>query len=319
MKKHLAVFISILALGLAACTANETSVDQQPATESDSVSIESEISKLKITASIYPLAYVAEQILGDLAEVTTIAAGSTDPHDLELTPSQVTAIVSSDFAIFIPEFMPAFDDSLSDLNPDQLIDVTNGLTILKGTHGHENEEEEGHEDESENDPHVWLNPLNMIGVGENIVNQVSKIYPELSQELSKNLVVFSSQMNQLNSAYQIALVNCEVNTLLVAHEAFGYLADQYGFAQLGLSGLSPEAEPSPARLAEVAKAAKQIAATTIYYETTIDPKVALTLAEEIGLNTAVLDPIEVKPAQGDYALAMEENLKVLTLGQGCKS
>ncbi len=158
----------------------------------------------------------------------------------------------------------------------------------------------------------------MIAMGSNIVNQVSKVYPDLSQQLSDNLAEFTLQMNELDSSFKSALVDCEVNTLLVSHEAFGYLANRYGFEQTGLSGLSPEAEPSPARLAELVKVAKEVSATTIYYETTIDPKVALTLAAEVGLTTAVLDPIEIKPAQGDYRYAMEENLKALTLGQGCK-
>jgi zinc transport system substrate-binding protein len=320
VKKSLTVFFSLLALGLAACTASETAPNTSAAPSAPAA--ESEVTKLKVLASFYPLAYVAEQILGDIAEVTTIAAGSTDPHDLELTPSQVTAIVSSDFAIYIPEFMPAFDASLSDLNSEQLIDATIGLTLLAGSHddhGHEEEEDESeHEEESENDPHVWLNPLNMIAMGANIVNQVSKVYPDLSQQLSDNLAEFTLQMNELDSSFKSALVNCEINTLLVSHEAFGYLANQYGFEQTGLSGLSPEAEPSPARLAELVKVAKEVSATTIYYETTIDPKVALTLAAEVGLATAVLDPIEIKPAQGDYRYAMEENLKALTLGQGCK-
>ena len=158
----------------------------------------------------------------------------------------------------------------------------------------------------------------MIAMGATIADQISLAYPDFAAEISENLAAFNTKMTDLDSSYQAALVNCEVNTLLVSHEAFGYLANRYGFAQLGLSGMSPEAEPSPARLAEVAKVAQEINATTIYYETAVDPKVALTLANEIGLATAVLDPLETKPEQGDYLYAMEENLKVLTSGQGCK-
>ncbi len=327
IKKFLAIFAT-LSMALAACSSNQS----EPAVESQPESAQVE-SKINVSASFYPLAFVAEQILGELGEVTLIATGSTDPHDLELAPSQVANIVSSDFAIYIPDFMPAFDAALSDLSTNQIIDATKGITLLEGSHGHEDEDghkedhddDHGHEDEDghkedhdENDPHIWLNPLNMIAMGATIADQISLAYPDLSAEISENLAAFNTKMTALDSSYQTALVNCEVNTLLVSHEAFGYLANRYGFAQLGLSGMSPEAEPSPARLAEVAKVAQEINATTIYYETAVDPKVALTLANELGLATAVLDPLEIKPEQGDYLYAMEENLKVLTSGQGCK-
>jgi zinc transport system substrate-binding protein len=322
MKKFLAIFAT-LSMALAACSASETSVETQP----EAPEVTQAESRINVSASFYPLAFVAEQILGDLGEVTLIATGSTDPHDLELAPSQVANIVSSDFALYIPEFMPAFDAALSDLSDSQIIDVTRGITLLEGSHGHEEDDDHGHEEDDdhghekghdENDPHIWLNPLNMITMGATIADQISLAYPDFAAEISENLATFNNKMTDLDSSYQTALVNCDVNTFLVSHEAFGYLADRYGFDQLGLSGISPEAEPSPARLAEVAKVAQEINATTIYYETAVDPKVALTLANEIGLATAVLDPLETKPEQGDYLYAMEENLKVLTSGQGCK-
>jgi zinc transport system substrate-binding protein len=327
MKKFLAIFAT-LSMALAACSASETAVESQP---EDSEVTQTE-TRINVSASFYPLAFIAEQILGDLGEVTLIATGSTDPHDLELTPSQVANIVSSDFAVYIPEFMPAFDAALKDLSDNQTIDITRGITLLEGTHGHEDEDEDhgngddhGHEndnefkdDHDENDPHIWLNPLNMITMGATIADQISLAYPDFAAEILENLAAFNNKMTDLDSSYQAALVNCDVKTLLVSHEAFGYLANRYRFEQLGLSGISPEAEPSPARLAEVAKVAQEINATTIYYETAVDPKVALTLANEIGLATAVLDPLETKPEQGDYLYAMEQNLEVLTLGQGCK-
>ena len=159
----------------------------------------------------------------------------------------------------------------------------------------------------------------MVTVAKQIAATLTRAYPELAVELDLNLANFETQMIELDTSYKTALAECEIKTLLVSHEAFGYLVDQYGFTQLGISGISPEAEPSPARLAEVAKVAREISATTIYYETKVDPSVANALAGEISIVTAVLDPIETKPEMGDYLYAMEQNLEALVQGQICKA
>jgi zinc transport system substrate-binding protein len=335
---------------LAACSATEPDSTSSTPQETPKA-VANEINEISVVASFYPLAYVTEAIVQDLATVTTIAAGSSEPHDFELSPSDVAKIVSSDFAIYIPEFMPSFDAALNDLSSEQIIDATDGITLLESDqdehgheeddehgheeddehgheeddeHGHEEDDEHGHEEDDEHahgdgDPHVWLNPLNMVTVAKQIAATLTRAYPELAVELDLNLANFETQMIELDTSYKTALAECEIKTLLVSHEAFGYLVDQYGFTQLGISGISPEAEPSPARLAEVAKVAREISATTIYYETKVDPSVANALAGEISIVTAVLDPIETKPEMGDYLYAMEQNLEALVQGQICKA
>lgn len=328
--KKLSAVLFTIGLVLAACSTTEPdSTSNAPQDTPTAV-----IDEISVVASFYPLAYVTEAIVQDLAGVSTIASGSSEPHDFELSPSDVAKIVSSDFAIYIPEFMPSFDAALNDLASEQIIDATNGITLLESDHdehGHEEddddehgEEEHGHEEDDDHahengDPHVWLNPLNMVIVAKQIAATLTRAYPELAVELNSNLANFETQMIELDNSYKTALAECEIKTLLVSHEAFGYLVDQYGFTQLGISGISPEAEPSPARLAEVAKVAREISATTIYHETIVDPSVANALAEEVSIVSAVLDPIESKPEMGDYLYAMEQNLEALVQGQICKS
>ncbi|MFM1864958.1 MAG: hypothetical protein RL677_738 [Actinomycetota bacterium] len=324
MKRYIAGAV-VFGLALSACSDSTTST---PGVETSPIAPEAE--KISVAASFYPLAYVAEQVLAGVADVNVIAAGNVEPHDFELSPSHIATITSSDFAIYIPDFMPEFDSALSDLAPEQIIDATNEINLLEASHDDEahdedaehDHEEEGHDEDAEHDhgdadPHLWLNPLNMTTIANQISAVVIAQNPELSETINTNLNNFKNIMTDLDNQYQANLANCKINTLLVSHEAFGYLADQYGFTQLGISGVSPEAEPSPARLAEVAKVANEINATTIYYETIVDPSVANTLASEIGLVTAVLDPIETKPENGDYLYAMQENLKAIILGQGC--
>ena len=311
MKRYIAGAV-VFGFALSACSDSTTST---PGVETSPIA--PEVEKISVAASFYPLAYVAEQVLAGVADVNVIAAGNVEPHDFELSPSHIATIASSNFAIYIPDFMPAFDGALNDLAPEQIIDATNEINLLEESHDDEAHDEDAEHDHGDADPHLWLNPLNMTTIANQISAVVIAQNPELSETISSNLNNFKNIMTDLDNQYQANLANCKINTLLVSHEAFGYLADQYGFTQLGISGVSPEAEPSPARLAEVAKVANEINATTIYYETIVDPSVANTLASEIGLVTAVLDPIETKPENGDYLYAMQENLKAIILGQGC--
>lgn len=97
----------------------------------------------------------------------------------------------------------------------------------------------------------------------------------------------------------------------------GYLADRYGLEQVALAGLSPEAQPSPARLAEVTTYARANGVTTIFFEELVSPKTAESLASEVGATAAVLSPLESPPEQGDYVTAMRANLDALRTALDC--
>jgi len=114
------------------------------------------------------------------------------------------------------------------------------------------------------------------------------------------------------------LRNCARREIVTGHAAFNYLARRYGLTEVGITGVTPEAEPAPQRLAEVAREARATGATTIFFETLVSPKVADTIAREVGARTAVLDPLEglTDPA-GDYFSVMRSNLAALRTALGC--
>ena len=312
MKKRIATLIAA-SLILAAC-----STTQETATPQETTEVATE--KIQIVAGFYPLAYAAEGIAGDLAEVVSLAGPGVEPHDLELTPGDVAKINDADLVVYIPEFIPALDAVVKTLDQSKVINATQGITLISGdSHSHEGEEshseEEGHSDESATDPHIWLNPNNMVLIGNSIAQALNALTSDSA--IDENRSNFENALTTLASDYTAKLANCSIKALVVSHEAFGYIANAYGFEQVGISGLSPEAEPSPARLAEVAKIAKAENATTIYYESLVDPKVAKTLADELKITAEMLDPLESPPASGDYLSVMAQNLDTLVKGQVC--
>ena len=312
MKKRVATLIAA-SLILAACSSTQETATPEVTTE---VATE----KIQIVAGFYPLAYAAEGVAGDLAEVVSLAGPGIEPHDLELTPGDVAKINDADLVVYIPEFIPALDAVVKTLDQSKVINATQGVTLISGdSHSHEGEEahseEEGHSDESATDPHIWLNPSNMVLIGNSIAKALSALTSDSA--IDENRSSFENGLNALATDYTAKLANCSIKALVVSHEAFGYIANAYGFEQVGISGLSPEAEPSPARLAEVAKIAKAENATTIYYESLVDPKVAKTLADELKITAEMLDPLESPPASGDYLSVMQQNLDTLVKGQVC--
>jgi zinc transport system substrate-binding protein len=312
MKKRIATLIAA-SLILAACSSTQETATPQETTEVAT-------KKIQIVAGFYPLAYAAEGIAGDLAEVVSLAGPGVEPHDLELTPGDVAKINDADLVVYIPEFIPALDAVVKTLDQSKVINATQGITLISGdSHSHEGEEshseEEGHSDESATDPHIWLNPNNMVLIGNSIAKALNALTSDSA--IDENRSNFENALTTLASDYTAKLANCSIKALVVSHEAFGYIANAYGFEQVGISGLSPEAEPSPARLAEVAKIAKAENATTIYYESLVDPKVAKTLADELKITATMLDPLESPPASGDYLSVMQQNLDTLVKGQVC--
>jgi len=311
MKKIVSIlFASSLLLAACASTETTTSPTADP--------VETTVAeKIQIVAGFYPLAYAAESIAGDLADVISLAGPGVDAHDLELTASDVAKITDADLVIYIPNFIPALDAVIKTLDSSKVINATEGITLLEGkadSHSHEGHSDDEHSDDEHSDeglsdPHVWLTPKNMITLGGTIAQAIGAI--QANDQIATNQASFESSLTALAGEYSTKLANCSVKAMIVSHEAFGYLA------KVGISGLSPEAEPSPARLAEVAKIAKAEQATTIYYETLVDPKVAKTLAEELKISAAKLDPLESPPATGDYLSAMQENLGALFKGQVC--
>lgn len=271
-----------------------------------------------IVAAFYPLAYAAEQVAGPDATIINLTPPGAEAHDLELTAQQVAQIADADLVLYIPGFQPAVDEAVEQQAGDRALNVTEAIELLPAEeHGDEHAGEEEHA-ALDGDPHVWLNPLNMATIGGEIAARLSS-NSSIAATAEKGASDLRASMEALNAEWAAGTAACTIRDLVVSHEAFGYLAAAYGFTQVGIAGLSPEAEPSPARLAEVAKFVQDNGITTIYYETLVDPKVAQTVAAETGAATAVLDPLEGLPEGyvGDYVTVMKDNLAQVRTGQGC--
>ncbi|ARF61645.1 MULTISPECIES: metal ABC transporter substrate-binding protein [Streptomyces] len=304
--------------------------------------------KLKVTASFYPMQFLAERIGGEHVAVTSLTKPGVEPHDLELTPRQIGSISESDYVLYLKGIQPAVDDAIKQSGVKNTVDAAtlttlenHGSEVSGHDHGHEGEEhadehghegEEAHEEHSEGDghnhgeeggadPHIWLDPVKYAEVAKGVGKSLEKADPDHAADYEKNTETLVAELDKLNTAYESGLKNTATKTFITTHSAFGYLAERYGLTQQGIAGIDPEAEPSPARIQEIHTIAEKEKATTVFFETLASDRTAKTLAKDTGLKTGVLDPLEGitdKSRGADYIEVMESNLTALQKALGAK-
>ncbi|MFI5844378.1 metal ABC transporter substrate-binding protein [Catenuloplanes sp. NPDC051500] len=279
-----------------------------------------------VVAAFYPLQFVAEQVGGDAVTVTSLAKPGAEPHDLELNPQQVGQLTDATVVLYLKGFQPAVDEAVSQNNADRAFDAGTSVTLLSGTASHSHDESshegeesshEGEEEEGGTDPHIWLDPTRLATVADAVAAKLGAADPDHAADYTARAAALRTSLTTLDAEYTAGLQTCARREIVTSHTAFAYLAERYKLEQIGISGLSPEDEPSPQRLAEVATEAKEHGATTIFFETLVSPKIAETIAQEVGAKAAVLDPIEGIADGGDYFSVMRTNLAALKTALSC--
>ena len=272
--------------------------------------------RVSVVASFYPLAEAASKVGGDLVSVQNLTPPGVEPHDLELAPDDIEAIANADVIVYLGGgFQPAVEDALAEAEHAVTVDALNAVATNAAP---ASEAEEG----LTVDPHVWLDPARYEEIVRAVADALAKANPANEATYASNAHAYVAQLAALDEEFRTGLSDCERTTIVTSHEAFGYLADAYGLTQVGILGLSPEAEPDPRRLAELRDLVEREGVTTIFAEELVSPKVAETLASEAGVQVAVLNPIESltdeqEKAGEDYLSVMRENLDTLRKALDC--
>jgi zinc transport system substrate-binding protein len=273
---------------------------------------DADANRMRVVAAFYPLAWVVSQVGGDLVRVSDLTPAGGEPHDLELTPSQVAEVVDADLVVAMGAgFQPGVEAAVSDRAGTSLL-VLDALarTGSLGARGAA-------------DPHVWLDAERMIAIVDAVASVMSEVDPDGRAAFARNAAGVVAELEDLDHDYVAGLSDCARRELITAHDAFGWLAERYDLEPIPIAGISPETEPSAERLGELASLVAEFGATTIFAETLVSPEIAETLADEVGgVTVAVLDPIEGRAAADvdagrDYLDLMRSNLATLRAGLGC--
>ncbi|MDO7867158.1 metal ABC transporter substrate-binding protein [Nocardioides jiangxiensis] len=275
--------------------------------------------RLQVVAAFYPLQYAVERVTGGNADVTNLTQPGKEPHDLELSVHQVAEVAKADLVVYEAHFQAAVDAAVDDNRTGPSVDAAAHVDLLPAPdpHGHEADGEE----HGDLDPHFWQDPLRMASLGDALAKELGTVDPEHAREYTRNAAALRSDLVDLDAAYRTGLASCQRDTIVVNHDAFGYLGT-YGLHIEAISGLSPDAEPTASTLQHLHDLIRSHHLTTVFSETLVSPRAADAIAGDLGIHTAVLDPLEGLTSEaeqngGDYLTVMRQNLALLKKANGC--
>ncbi|MDI3281050.1 MAG: metal ABC transporter substrate-binding protein [Bacillota bacterium] len=299
------LFLALLALGALLLRLNPLPRGIAPPPEGSPVSS----GRLRVVTTVYPLYEFARQVAGEQAEVVLLLPPGAEPHDWEPTPQEVAMLRSADLFIYNGAGLEPWVTQVRKTLPARVavVEASRGLPLL--------------EEEGAPDPHVWLDPTLAQRQVEAIRDGLSRVDPGHGAIYAARAASYLQQLKELDRQFEEGLAAARQRAFVSSHAAFGYLARRYRLEQVPIMGLSPEAEPAPERLAELVQLCRRLGIRYVFFETLVSPRVAETLAREVGAHTLVLNPLEglteEELRQGkDYLAVMRENLRNLQVALG---
>ena len=292
--------------------------------------------KMKVVTTVFPVYDVAKQVGGDKVDVSLLVPPGAEPHDWDPTAKDLKEIGTAKVFLYSGAGLEPTEKILAKdvLQQAQAVELSKSLTLLPAPdededehdHDHDKEhkddkaqKEDKHEHEHEHgefDPHVWLDPMNVAKEVDAVVEAFSKADPTNAKYYEANGKAYKEKLQALHAKYEEFGKTQHDKHLVVSHMAFGYLAKAYGFEQLGIMGVSPDAEPTPERMADIVAFIKEHNVKAIFSEELVSPKLANAIAAETGVKVYVLNPAEGLTEEQTqkhvtYLDIMEENLKTL--------
>ncbi|HET8561213.1 MAG TPA: metal ABC transporter substrate-binding protein [Marmoricola sp.] len=255
-----------------------------------------------VVASFYPLQFVAQRIVGEHARVENLTAPGVEPHDLELTVRQTAEVSAATAVLYEQELQPSVDQAVTNNRPAHVLDTTS-VVPLRG-----------------DDPHFWQDPTLLADVARAFTRTMVAADPAHAADFRANDRRLQQDLRRLDAAYRQGLAHCRTRTLVVSHDAFEYLGRRYHLQVHAIAGLSPDAEPSPSHLQQLAGLIRRDGITTVFSERLASPQMADTLATDLGIHTAVLDTLEgltSSDPHANYLSIMRANLTAIRKADSC--
>lgn len=322
MSHRITSLLAVSALVLGACGGESSSSDSSaPASDA-----------LTIAASFYPLSEIVETVTNGLSvKIVNLTPPGVGAHDHELTANQLDDLTTVDAVFYLGGgLQPSVEKAVAQL--DSAIKVTD-LADYATTIDAAKEEEEGHSDDDDDDdhdheahgdtdPHVWLDPANMVSMTQAVVTVLTALSPDSKTTLDTNATTYIAKLEQVGKAIDTTFTNCASRSLVTSHDAFGYFAARAKLDTVPIAGVNPENEPSAKELEAIAKVARDAKATTVFFEAQLPDGLAKTVASSIGAEVDAINPIETLSsadlnAGKNYISVQTQNIENVAKGLRC--
>ncbi|WP_215508612.1 metal ABC transporter substrate-binding protein [Peptoniphilus sp. EMRHCC_23] len=304
---------------------------------------------LKVVTTTYILRDLTQEIAGDKATVTCLIPKGQGVHGFEPSPKDMNQVNEADLFIYNGAGLESFTDRFKETTEGDatFVEASEGIELLKGGHHHHHDEDADHDhdhdaadhdhdhdaadhdhdhdaaehdhehDAAEHDhehegmdPHVWMSPENAEEMAKNICEALSAKDPDNAAFYKANYEKLSEKFDALNDSFEKVLSKAKYKDIVVSHEAYGYLAKEFGLNQIPIEGINSESEPDPKAMKTIVDEMKAKGIKTVFTEPHEDDKIAQTIASEAGAQVKELDPMEYE-SDKNYFERMESNLKTL--------
>lgn len=296
LRKSAFIFTLVFVLGVSACERSGTGTGEPDV-------------RLKIVTTIAPLYCFTKNIAGDTVALENLLPSGVGPHEYSLSPEDAGKIADADIVIKngvgLEEWMEKLITSADEIRsgPGKLVVVETGEGVKV----------------INNDPHIWLSPRNVIMQVRNIETALITALPENADLYRKNAADYIRRLEGLDGEIRAAASEWKRRELITFHSAFAYFANEYGLIHYAVLEGSPEANPSPAHIADIVDKIKRSGVTVIFSEPDASHRIMGSISNDMGLKIYSLDTLETGDLGPDWYISrMKANLETLNRALGTK-
>jgi len=259
-----------------------------------------------VLASTTFLTDITRNIAGDRLKVESLLPIGADPHSYQPTPQDVAKIEQSKLLIINGAEYEHFLESLLENAGGErnIIEASSGLRLRTDA-----------ESEQGVDPHLWLDPNNVIIYVENIREGLTHFDPDGAAIYQSNADAYVAKLEALDAWIdeQVSQIPPERRLLVTNHEALGYFAERYGFTVIGavVPSVSSDASTSAGQMAELIEQIKSSGTPAIFLDEVENPALAEQIADETGVKVVAdlhLESLTDGPPAATYIDMMKHNV-----------
>jgi zinc transport system substrate-binding protein len=321
--KKVLLLVIIIGVIIVATTLFVPSTVQQPSTKEQPT----------VAVSTFALYDIVRSVAEGIAEPFMIVPFGTDLHTFRPTPQDLARLEKSKVIFYSGaglepwsrQLMADYETRSVDMSKHVELRYLDGREAAHHDHGHDGHGHDQHEQAADGmvDPHYWLSVSNMIKATKEVEGALSAAMPEYARHFHRNSEVYITQLYMLDNRLKEELSACKQPMIVVNHNAFGYMAERYGFEVMPLTGLSPESMPSAKRMAELTKLVKEKGLNTIFFESFVSDRLITEIGKETGAQVDVLQPLgnitaDEAAKKLNYMQLMERNLNRLKTAMECQ-
>jgi zinc transport system substrate-binding protein len=262
--------------------------------------------RLQVVTTFYPLYALTKAIGGNHVHVTSLIATGVEPHEWSPKAKDMMRISDADVFVYngagFEGWVDAFIQNESDAKL-HVIEASEDVDLIQTG-------------KQAVDPHIWTSPVQALKMANTIYKGLVKADEKHQADYAKNLAEVEGRLHKINKVYSQAVAQASSRDIVVSHEAFQYLARDYGLRAKSIMGLSPEAEPTAKQLKKITTFVKANHVKVILVEALASPKLAETLAHDLGVQTVPFNPLEgltkkQQQAGEDYFSLLTKNAHTL--------